>query len=141
MLDKHPGGSVLQTAQLGGVPTSKIMRPKMSPTSTMCTDVEVEHGTIRFGVTTQGSPVESRYLASAILPARLSGLSSRRPALVFDRVLSLHSAAAKLDHLENDTPMQNLVVVGSSRLRPALCRGSSHSLSTVALFRCVHATY
>jgi hypothetical protein len=27
-------------------------------------DVEVEHGTIRLGVTSQGSPVESRYLTS-----------------------------------------------------------------------------
>ena len=111
MLDKHPGGSVLQTAQLGGVPTSKIMRPKMSPTSTMCTDVEVEHGTIRFGVTTQGSPVESRYLASAILPARLSGLSSRRPALVFDRVLGLRSAV-NFNHLENDTLTYHLLITG-----------------------------
>jgi hypothetical protein len=65
---------------------------------------EVEHGTIRIGITTQGSPVESRYLTSAILSARLSGLSSRGPALVFDRVLSLRSAV-KLDHLENDTLM------------------------------------
>ena len=31
-----------------------------------CQDVEVEHGTIRLGATSQGSPVESRYLTSAI---------------------------------------------------------------------------
>ena len=55
--------------------------------------VEVEHGTIRLGVTSQGSPVESRYLTSAILPVRLSGLSSRGPALVFDRNLSSPNAS------------------------------------------------
>ena len=48
------------------------------------------------GVTTQGSPVESRYLTSAILPARLSGLSSRGPAMVFDRNLSSPNASESL---------------------------------------------
>ena len=53
-------------------------------------DVEVEHGTIRLGVTSQGSPVESRYLTSAILPKlkRLSCSASRGPALVFAPFLS-----------------------------------------------------
>jgi len=49
------------------------------------------------GVTSQGSPVESRYLtnlrAIILLPARLSCLSSRGPALVFDRILSSPNAS------------------------------------------------
>ena len=44
------------------------------------------------GVTSQGSPVESRYLTSAILPKRLSCSASRGPALVFDRNLSSPNA-------------------------------------------------
>jgi hypothetical protein len=59
-------------------------------------DVEVEHGTIRLDVTSQGSPVESRYLTSVILPKRLSCLSSRGPALVFDRNLSSPNASEVL---------------------------------------------
>ena len=50
-------------------------------------DVEVEHGTIRLGVTSQGSPVESRYLTSAYLPINDSA-ASRGPALVFAPFLS-----------------------------------------------------
>ena len=69
-----------------------------------CQDVEVEHGTIRLGVTSQGSPVESRYLTSAILPKRLSCSASRGPALVFAPFLGLRSAV-NLDDLENDTLM------------------------------------
>ena len=56
-------------------------------------DVEVEHGTIRLGVTSQGSPVESRYLTSAILSKRLSCSASRGPALVFAPFLSSPNAS------------------------------------------------